>query len=451
MDKEEIFRNVITEGSIWRAIKILALPSMAGLLIEDIFNLTDMYFVSYLGADAVAAVSMGGIITGLLIGGSGGLAAGTVALVSRYVGEGKLKDANRIAAQSVVLSIILFFAIGVPCFFLSEKMLIALGAEEAVIAQGEGYLNVIFGGSITIFLTAFLSASLRGAGDATTPMIGLGIGVVANMFLDPIMIHGWFGFPAMGVTGSAVATILTRFIAISIMVYVMLRNKTVLRLKKENFRVDKKALRRIVRIGTPSSVNSTLIHASLIFVVSVVAGFGTSAVAAYGVGIRMNQFITLPTLGFGFASAAIVGQNLGAGKPERSSKGGWLLTMISAMFALPIATLFFIFPGKIMGVFLSDNNAINVGTSLMRIRSPTMPFLAMGNNLTQAINGSGDTFHPLMFTIVSLVITRMSLVYYLPHLLGLNGIWIGMAVSNMLMAALNIAWFRMGRWKRVKV
>jgi len=451
MSDKEVIGNVITEGSIWRAIKILALPTVLGLLLEDLFNFTDMYFVGFLGPGAISAVSIGGIITRFIISGAGGLSAGTLALVSRAVGAGDMERANHVAMQSIIFGLMLSLVVGMPCFFLSEKIMSIFDVETEVLEAGAGYLEVIFLGSASVFLTAFMSSALRGAGDATTPMIGLGIGALANVFLDPIFIHGYFGFPAMGVAGSALATILTRIISVLIMLYALLGHRTLIDLKRTHLHPNAEVIKGITRIGSPSSLSAIIIDVSMVVMMGLVARYDTAIEAAYGISIRLNSLVTIPAMGFGFAAGAIIGQNLGAGKYERAMHGGYLILCLSLLASLPVTICFYAFPEELFRIFTSDPATVEAGIALMYVRFLSMPYLSIGNCLTQAINGSGDTMHPMIFSIVALLIVRVGIAYFLVLSYEEIGVWMALSLSNFLFGLLDLSWFVSGRWKHTKI
>jgi putative MATE family efflux protein len=451
MDDEEITGNVITEGSIWKAIRILALPSVTGFLIEDIFNFTDMYFVGFLGPEAISAVSIGGIITNFLIKGASGLAVGTLALVSRFIGKGKPERASRVTMQSIVFGIMLSFVIGIPCTFFARRMMTSFDVTPAVAEYGTEYLTVIFLGCTSILLTSFMSAALRGSGDAITPMIALTIGAIANVFLDPIMIFGLFGCPKMGVAGSAIATVLTRVIAVIIMLYALMSHRTVLRLRRGDMRPDREILRRITRIGAMGAISGIITQTSVVMMIGFVTAYETAVEAAYGIGIRMNSLVTIPAIGLGYAGGAIVGQNLGAKKTERAEKAGWIITGLGVTIALPVAAIYYLFPSAVVGIFTSDPQTIAAGIPLMKVRASSLIFLAMSNCLAQTINGSGDSMHPMTFTILSLILLRLCIVYPLMSAYEEIGIWITLSLTNFATGLLNLWWFKAGKWKKTRV
>jgi putative MATE family efflux protein len=450
-EDDEILTNVITQGTLWQAIKILAIPSLITMLLQEAFNFTDMYFVGYLGSGAIAAVSMGGIITSILIGGVTGLSSGIVAVISRHIGEGNMERAENNAVQAILLAVLFAAAASLPCFFFSRDMIVALGADATVIDAGTSYLQIIFIGSVTIFLSEFIGAILRGAGDAETPMVALAIGALANLFLDPVMILGLFGCPKMGVAGSAWATVLTRGISVIIMLFILLRGKTVISLRKKYLKPDLKSIKRILTIGAPSSINAILINTSIMTVVSFLAPYGIEAVAVYGIDSRMITLVTVPAQGLGVAGAAIVGQNLGAKKHERALHSGLLLVALSQLIAVPVASVYYFYPELIISAFTKDPLTLAMGIDMMRIRMPGLFFLAMGNVLVQCINGSGDTMHPFMFSLVSLIGLRVLIAYTMPAFFGLHGLWYALVYPYILYATLNLLWFLSGRWAHIRI
>jgi putative MATE family efflux protein len=320
-----------------------------------------------------------------------------------------------------------------------------------VIDAGTSYLQIIFLGSITIFLSEFIGAAQRGAGDAETPMIALAVGAIANVFLDPIMILGLFGCPEMGVAGSAIATVLTRGISIAVMLFALLRKRSVIALRRRYFRFDSEIVKKILVIGAPSSINAILINTSIMIIVGFITGYGTEAVAAYGIDARMNTLVTVPAQGLGIAGAAIVGQNLGAKKAKRAMRSGLILAVLSQLIALPVALIYYFDPKLIISAFASDPTTLAIGINMMRIRMPGLFFLAMGNVLIQCINGSGDTVHPFMFSLVSLIGLRLLIAYTMPAFFGLNGLWYALVYPYILYAVLNLIWFLSGRWKHVSI
>ncbi|MDK2897694.1 MAG: hypothetical protein PWP04_1814 [Candidatus Atribacteria bacterium] len=449
--KESKIRRQLIEGNIWSSIFYLALPMTLTLFLQDAFNLIDMYFVGKLGPDALASVSMAGIIVGLILAAVAGLSFGTVAMVSRYTGRGDLDLADKVVAQSFLLGIFITLIVTVLGYIYAPQMLRLIGAEEQVVNLGTSYLRITFGGSSTIFLTVLLFSALRGAGDPVSPMIILIISTIINIILDPIMIMGLFGFPALGVAGSALATIIARAIALIMLLFVMFGGKRTIKIRVKDLRPDFSIMKKIVTIGSPSSVESVIINASALLLMSIVAAFGTITVAAYGVGMRLNMAIMIPTMGFGTAAATLVGQNLGAGKPKRAENSGWFCAGISSAIMLLLSLLLFSFSQEAVRIFNRDPQVIEIGSQFIRYVAPSFPFIAMAMSLGRGLNGAGDTFHTMLFSTISLLLVRIPLAWLLPRFMGIRGIWAALACTNLLYGIIVAGWFKLGKWKEKKI
>ena len=431
-----------------RSIMYLSLPMVATFLLQDAFNLVDMFFVGKLGSDALASVSMAGVILGLIITAVMGLSFGTIALVSRYAGEGNIDKADNVVMQSFLLGLILTVIVSVTGWIFTPDMLELLGASEDVVAQGTSYLRIMFGGSITIFLTVLFFSALRGAGDPITPMVILIISTILNIILDPIMIFGLFGFPELGVAGSAAATIIARTVALLMIFYVMVSKRSVVKLG--SLHIDLGTIWKIIKIGAPGSIRFIIIHISSLVLIIIVSSFGTAAIAAYGVGTRLNMVVMNMVSGFGTAASILIGQNLGAGNHDRAEKSGWLSAGISVAIMAPISVLFFLFADEIISIFNAESEVVRIGSQLIRIIAPSFIFLGLNITLNSALNGAGDTIHPMLFSSISMLILRVPIAAYLAQSFGITGVWISWALTTVVHAILSIAWFKIGRWKRVK-
>lgn len=441
----------LTEGSIFKNILFLSLPSMVTLLLQDAFNLVDMYFVGKLSASALASVSMAGIIVGLLLVAVNGISAGTVALVSRHVGEGDIDKADKVVMQSFILGLIMTVIVTIIGCLFAPQMLELLGASEEVVIQGTSYLRITFGGSITIFLTVLMFSALRGAGDPLSPMRILVVSTIANIILDPIMIYGLWGFPRLEVAGSALATIVARAIGMVMVLRVMFQEKSIIKLRAQDFHFNWDIVKNIMKIGTPGALGALVLNISALLLMGIVATFGTFAVAAYGVGMRLNMAVMIPTMGFGVASATLVGQNLGAGKPERAEKSGWVCAGISASIMAILSIVFLLLSGDLISIFNDEIEVVKIGTQFIRILAPSYIFIGSGMTLGRGLEGAGDTIHTMMFSTITMLVLRIPLAWYLPHWFGMKGIWSSLALTNAIYGIIVAIWFKMGRWKKRKI
>lgn len=447
----EIENYKLTEGSVLKNIMFLSLPMMVTLFLQDAFNLVDMYFVGKLGASAIASVSMSGIIIGIIMTAVMGLSFGTVALVSRYVGEGNIDKADGVVMQSFILGLLITLIITPLGYIFAPQMLELLGASKDVVMQGTAYLRITFGGSITIFLTVLMFSALRGAGDPISPMIILLISTILNIILDPIMIYGLFGFPRLEVAGSALATIISRAVALIMILFVMMGEKSIVKLRARDFRFDFDIMKKIVKIGNPSLLEFLIINLSALFLMWVVASYGTTAIAAYGIGMRLNMAVTIPTMGFGFAAATLVGQNLGAHKPERAEKSGWMSAGIGVIIMIVLTIIFLALSSDIVSVFNDEIEVVEIGTQFIRIMAPTFVFLGLGTTLGRGLNGAGDTIHTMLISVITMLVLRVPLAWYASTWIGINGVWITLALTNVIYGIIMAIWFKIGKWKEKEI
>jgi len=421
---------------------------MLANLLQDAFNLVDMYFVGKLSPSAIAAVSMSGIILGLIMTAVMGISLGTIALVSRAVGEKDIDKANEVVGQSLLLGLFITVIVTILGYLFAAPMLRALGAEEEVVIQGVSYIRIMCLGSVTIFLTILMFSALRGAGDPIIPMIILVISTLLNIILDPIMIFGLYGFPRLEVGGSALATVISRTVALVMVLWALVREKSIIKLRAKDLYPDFKTQGKIMRIGLFASIESVIIHLSGLLLMVFVAVWGTNTVAAYGIGMRLNMAVMIPVMGLGLASATLVGQNLGAKKANRAEKSGWLCTLFGVILMGSLSAFFFLFPRQIIAFFNDDLEVIAIGEQFIRWVAPTLAFIGLAIVLGRGLGGAGDTFHPMIFTAISLLIIRVLLAGWLPKQLGLIGIWIALASTNILHGTLVAIWFKVGKWKR---
>ncbi|RKY88226.1 MATE family efflux transporter [candidate division KSB1 bacterium] len=439
----------MTEGSIAKNIWYLALPMMVGNVLQDLFNIVDMIFVGKLGPAAIAAVSMSGILLMLVMTVAIGISTGTVALVARHFGAKQQEQAENVAIQAVFVGILSSVVLGVLGYVLAAPVLRLLGAGKDVVPLGTSYIQITSVGAITIFLGISLNSALRGAGDAVTPMKILVLSTVLNIGLDPLLIFGIWKFPRLGVAGSALATVISRGVGLLLLLRVFLNGHSLLHLKWRRIRVDIKVIKRMIKIGVFGSLQMLIRNISALILIRIVAIYGTSAVAAYGIGMRLRMMVMMPGMGLANASATLVGQNLGAKQPKRAGKSAWLTTGFYEVFMVSVGVLFIIFAKDLIRIFNTDPQVIQLGTTYLRFLAPTFVFMALSIVLGRAMNGAGDTFSPMNITAVSFLGFRLPLAYVFAQVLKLatTGIWAGIAVSNVVQGSAMAWWFKKGKWK----
>ncbi len=437
------------QGSIVRNVWTLATPMMFGNILQTVFNIVDIIWVGKLGGAAIAAVAMSGTILMVIMTLIIGIATGTIAMVARFTGAGDGKKANEVAMQSLILSFIASSLLAAAGFGLAEGMLKLLGGTPEVVALGTGYLKILLVGGTVMFLLFLAEAILRGAGDALTPMIILIVATLLNAILDPLMIFGKVGFPRLGVNGAALATVLSRGIGVVIAFVVLFRGNSPIHLEWKNVKVDFGLIWRITRLGVPSSIQMSLRSLMGVVLMAIVAQYGTYAVAAYGVGLRIMMLVLMPAFGLATAAATLVGQSLGAREPERAHLSAWTAARFTMLIMGTVGIIFFLFAPSLIGFFSTNPQVVKIGTAYLRITSLGYLFIALGVVLGRSLNGAGDTVSPMVITFISLWGLQIPLALILPggfHL-GVTGVWWAILISTVIHGTITTGWFQRGRWK----
>lgn len=443
----------LTHGSIPRSIFILAFPLLVRAMFQSIQSIVDIFWVGKLGPTSIAAVAMGGTIIMAFFPIFIGIGTGTIAVISRAIGAKNQFAADNAATQSVIIAFLAALILCIVGISFSRPLLQLLQAKSDILEQGQIYLKILLLGGITTTLLFLGSAILQGAGDAITPMVIMSLSVIANIILDPILIFGLLGFPRMEVKGAALATILAQALGAIAILYILLKGKSHIHIRFDKFKINLKTMWQIVKIGVPSSIGMFLRNLMMMVLIAIVASFGTYAVAAYGIGMRLKMIILMPAFSFGAASATLVGQNLGANNPGRAKKCAWYATLINALIMAVIGILFFIFSESIIKLFNDNPEVIRAGSSYLKITSLFFPTIAFGIVLGRSLMGAADTMPPMIITLISLWGIQIPLALTLPCLwnLGLSGIWWAIVVASLVNGLLTLIWFQMGHWKKRRV
>ena len=443
----------LTEGGLLRAIVALSTPMLVGALLQNAQSLIDLFWVGRLGSLAVASVAMAGTILMLIHPMLMGLSTGTVALVARAVGAGRLDDAGAAAGQSLFLSLILGGASAAVGWVVAEPLLLLMGAEAVVAAGGAVYLRICLLGSFTLYLLFIGNAALQGAGDAHTPMYVMALSNALNIALDPLFIFGIGPFPRMGLAGAALATVLSQAVAAALAMVVLLGGSGKLHAHWRYWKPNLPLSWRLLKIGIPGSgqmLSRSLMNAVLMWIV---ATCGTAAVAAYGIGMRFHFIILMPAFALGGAAATMMGQNLGAGKPERARRAVWTAACLDGVFMLGAGAALMILARPLIGAFNADPDVIATGARYLRVVSPFYLFAGFGIVLGRGLNGAGDTLGPMLITVLSLWGLQVPLALGLSRALqpATEGIWWAIAASFVAQSLAVIAWFEAGRWRGQRV
>jgi MATE family, multidrug efflux pump len=442
-----------TEGAIGRAIILLAVPMVLEMCMESLFGVVDVFWVSHLGADAVATVGLTETALTLVFVVALGLSMGATALVARRIGEKDEQAAGLVAVQAIVIGLVVSVTTAVFGYFFAPNLLHIMGGSENVVKLGSGYTRMILSGSVTIFLLFLINAVFRGAGDAAIAMRVLWIANAVNICLNPCLIFGLGPFPRLGVTGSAVGTTIGRGIGVLIQLWILTSGRGRLAVRASQFRVDFAVLWRLIRLSLNAIFQYMVQMASWIGVVRIIASFGSGATAAYTIDIKVIIFAILPSWGMSNAAATLVGQNLGAGKPDRAETSVWRTSLYNTMFLGGIGLLFFVFAPQIVSLFSSDPTVMPLAVNGLRLLSCGNISYAYGMVITAAFNGAGDTATPTVLNLLCFWVCQIPLAWAIAfHTnLGPNGVYVAVLTADTLLAVLGVMIFRRGKWKQVKV
>jgi putative MATE family efflux protein len=442
-----------TEGSISRAIVLLAVPMVLEMCMESLFGVVDVFWVSRLGADAVATVGLTETALTLVFVIALGLSMGATALVARRIGEKDEQAAGLVAVQAIIIGLAVSGTIAIFGYFFAPNLLHIMGGSASVVKLGSGYTRMILSGSATIFLLFLINAVFRGAGDAAIAMRVLWIANLVNICLNPCLIFGLGPFPRLGVTGSAVGTTIGRGVGVLIQLYVLYSGRGRLAVHASQLRADFLIMWRLIRLSLNAMFQYMVQMASWVGMVRIIASFGSDATAAYTVAIKVIIFAILPSWGMSNAAATLVGQNLGAGKPGRAETSVWRTSLYNMLFLGVIGIFFFAFAPQIIGLFTTDPMVAPLAVSALRLFSCGNISYSYGMVITAAFNGAGDTVTPTILNLICFWVCQIPLAWALAFHTGLgpNGVYVAVVASDSLLAALGILLFRRGKWKQVKV
>jgi putative MATE family efflux protein len=437
-----------TAGTIGRAIALLAIPMVLEMLMESLFGVVDVFWVAHLGADAVATVGYTETCLTILFALALGLSTGATAMVARRIGEKDPEAASVVAAQAIVAGLLVSAVISVAGCIYAPDLLRVMGASPHVIAIGAGYTRTILSGSATIFLLFLINAVFRGAGDAATAMRALWIANIVNICLNPFLIFGLGPFPHLGVTGSAVGTTIGRGIGVLFQLYVLFSGRG--RIRVHRLTLDFPVMWRLIRLSLGGTFQYLIQTASWVGVVRIVSEFGSAAVAANTLAIKIIVFAILPSWGMSNAAATLVGQNLGAGRPDRAERSVWRTALYNMLFLGAIGLFFIVFAERVIGVFTSDPAVVPIAVQALRFLSYGYVSYAYGMVVTAAFNGAGDTITPTILNIICFWACQIPVAYVLSFhtSLGVRGTYVAIVVSDSLLALTGVIWFRRGKWKQ---
>lgn len=437
-----------TVGSIPRAAILLAIPMILELSLESVFAVVDMYFVGKLGQNAIATVGLTESVITIIYSLAIGLSTAATAIVARRIGEKDPEAAAHAGAQSMIIATFVTIIFSILGAYYAEEILEMMGAEEDVVKEGAIFTRIMMGGSFAIIMLFLINGVFRGAGDAAMAMKSLWIASIINIILCPILINFY------GLKGAAIATVIGRSSGVAYQLYHLFSGKSQLKFKSKNFVTDWPIIKSIVNIGWPAAFQFIIASGSWIVLAKIVAeAGGTEASAGYQIAIRNVVFFILPAWGLSNAAATLVGQNLGAGKTDRAEKSVILTAKYNAIFMSFVMLLFLIFAEPIIRIFSEDESIIPYGVESLRIIGAGYIFYGIGMVMTQALNGAGDTRTPTIINLVGFWLFQIPLAYLLANHfeMGATGAFIAIPVAETFIALIALYFFRLGKWKKVKV
>lgn len=443
----------LTQIPLKSAVFKLAWPAIGSMLFMMVFNLVDVWYVSKLGAEPLAGVSAASFILWALQSISMMISEGASAMVARFMGAKDNRSAGLVVGQSLILAIGIAALITVVGLLLVRKTLMAMGLEGVVLQNAMDYLSYLLYGLVFLFLTYTIDAAFRGMGDTKTPLKIIGGALLVNLALDPLLIFGIGPFPRMGAAGAGLATMLAHVFAF-IWSWILLKRREVhVTFDRTSRRwIDWSLMWRITKIGAPLALSGLLFSMSYMLLTRIISFYGPNALAALGLGHRIEGLCYNVAVGFSVAAATLVGQNLGAGKPERAEKAVWLSIFYISVFLILVSLLFFFFGTWVIRFFINDAKVIAEGARYLKIIALFEVFLGFEIVFEGAFSGAGNTVPPMLIS-VPLTWVRIPLALLLANTLGLGsiGIWWAIAVTTGLKGVIMAVWFRRGRWKEKQV
>lgn len=442
-----------TSGSIDRAIVLLSIPMILEMMMESLFAVVDAFFVGRVGTEAVATVGVTETVLTLIYSIAIGLSAAATATVSRRIGEGDREAAARAGAQTILIALALSVVIAIPGFIFAGDILHLMSKDPGVAEHGTPFTRLLLTANLPILLLWMLNGIFRGAGDAATAMRALWIANAVNIVLCPLFIFGWGPFPELGVLGSGVATTIGRSTGVAYQLWQLFRVGRIIHLKRAHFKPHFDVLARLIRVGAGGTGQYLIGSCSWIFMIYLLGQEGKDVQAGYTIAIRLMIFSLLPAWGMANAAATLVGQNLGAGHPERAEKSAWRAGYFNMIFLAIIGAVYLLASPVFIRIFTDVPEAVQAGSMALRIMAAGYVFYGYGMILSQAINGAGDTRTPTVINFICFWVIEMPLAWLLTLYFGWGqlGVYISIVAAETILALTSMWVFRRGKWKLAQV
>ncbi len=438
-----------TEARLSHAIFILAVPMVLEMIMESVFAVVDIFYVSRLGATAVATVGITESVMTVVYAIGSGLSVATTALVARRIGEKRKQEAGVVAFQAILAGVFVSLLIALPGIIYAKEFLLLMGATEEMAEEGYLYPAIMFGGNAVVMLLFIINAVFRSSGDAAISMRVVWFANIINLILDPLLIFGIGPFPELGLAGAAIATTIGRGLAVVYQFYLLFKGNYRIRLYWHSIRIRLAVMIELLQISGGGIMQNLIATSSWIFLVRIIAVSGPDALAGYTIAIRIILFSLLPAWGLSNAAATLVGQNLGAKHPERAERSVWITGYANMIFMGSIGMVLALFPEFFIRLFIQEASVVENGIHSLRIISFGFIFYALGMVLIQGFNGSGDTFTPTKINLVCFWLVEIPLAWLLAVYfnMGLTGASIAIVTAESLLAVIAFFLFRRGKWK----
>jgi MATE family, multidrug efflux pump len=442
-----------TSGSIRRAVFMLSIPMILEMLMESIFAIVDIFYVSQVSVNAVATIGLTESVITLVYAVAIGLSMAATAIVARRIGEKDREGASQAAVQVIFLGILVAAVISAIGILYPKEILQLMGGEPELIAEGYGYTQVLLGGNVTIMLLFLINAIFRGAGDASIAMWALVLSNGLNIILDPMFIFGFGPIPAFGVEGAAIATTIGRGTAVLFQILVLFYGWSKIKVTIKDLILRAAVMLNLIKVSIGGIGQFLIGTSSWVFLMRIMSEFGSEVLAGYTIAIRVMMFTLMPAWGMSNAAATLVGQNLGAEKPQRAEDSVWKTGKYSAIFMGIVSIVYLIFASEIISWFTQEPEVIKNGALCLRIIAAGYVFYGYGMVIINAFNGSGDTKTPTWINFICFWIFQLPFAYLmaLTFDFGPIGVFMAITLAEVLITIIGVYWFKKGYWKKIKV
>lgn len=438
-----------TKGSLSRAILLLSIPMVLEMMMESLFALFDTFFVAKLGSEALATIAYTESMMTIFYAVGIGFSMATTALVARRIGENKKKEASMVASQAIIIGIVFSVFFAIPGIFFSKELLELMGASPETVNEGHMFTAIMLGFNIVIMLLFIINAVFRSSGDAAISLRVLIIANLMNIILDPCLIFGLGPFPELGIKGAAIATVIGRGTAVVFQFYILFKGKVRIKVHLKDFRIQINVILKLIKLSYGGIGQYLIATSSWVILMRILSEFGDDAVAGYQIAIRILIFTLLPSWGLSNAAATMVGQNLGAKKPDRAEKSVWKTAFINIGFLAFFAMVFIYESEYFIRLFVDDEVVISFGTRALQVISFGYICYAFGMVMPQAFNGAGDTATPTWINFISFWLVQIPMAYLLALVFDWdeNGVFFSIVIGETVLAILGIILFKQGKWK----